>query len=342
MAACKKLSGFYSSPQPKPRYSQNSLLLPLPQLLPSDTKTVLAGASDHTDSVVTGIQGFRDMLKISYKLELKNEPGRSDLKHIVIDGCNVAFTHGLHKFFSCRRIAIAVEYFWKHCHRNITVFVPQWRTSCHPNGTEQHFLTQLKEVEILSLTPYRMVFGKHIAASQVNSFLLHLAHKIGGFIVSNSNFRGFQTESLSWKDIIAKRLLQYKFVGDIFMVPENPLVKNRPRLEEFHGNEGSRDLEPLLSALPNMDKFARNHNNQVAITSYQPPYWNQGTSSGSWLPQQPHFTSLASISGIEQNHLMPSQRSSTETSKLREALLKIFPESEQNRRSKRSWQLSHS
>ncbi|CAG5889364.1 unnamed protein product [Menidia menidia] len=35
--------------------------------------------------------------------------------------------HGLHRFFSCRGIALAVETFWRRGHREITVFVPQWR-----------------------------------------------------------------------------------------------------------------------------------------------------------------------------------------------------------------------
>ncbi|KAK7802753.1 hypothetical protein U0070_005791 [Myodes glareolus] len=241
-------------------------------LLPSDTNTVLAGASDHTDSVVMGVQRSRDMLKISYKLELKNKPGRSDLKHIAIDGCN-------------------------------------WRTRRNPNVKEQYFLTQLKEVGILSLSPSRMVLGEQIAASHVDSFLLHLAHKTGGVIVSNDNFREFVTESVSWREIIAKRLLQCTFVGNIFLVPNNPLGRNGPRLKEFFRKEGSGDLEPLLSALPNVGTFAQSHNTQ-----------------------QPHFTSLASTLGIEQNHLMPAQRSCAESSELREALLKIFPDSEQKQK----------
>lgn len=44
-------------------------------------------------------------------------------------------SHGLKRFFSCRGIAIAVEYFWKLGNRNITVFVPQWRTRRDPNVT---------------------------------------------------------------------------------------------------------------------------------------------------------------------------------------------------------------
>lgn len=64
---------------------------------------------------------------------------------------------------------------------------------------------------------------------------------------------------------------------------------------------------------------------------HQPPAstQSQGAFSGSWLPQQPHFTSLATVPRIQQNSLMPAQRSSTDTSDLREALLKIFPGSEQ-------------
>lgn len=91
--ACEKRSGCCNS-QPKPNYPPLSppMPLPQPQLLPSVTDTRLAGSSDHIDSSVTGVQRFRDTLKIPYKLELKNEPGRADLKHIVIDGSNVAIT----------------------------------------------------------------------------------------------------------------------------------------------------------------------------------------------------------------------------------------------------------
>lgn len=63
--------------------------------------------------------------EIPYQLDLRNEPEEEDLKHIVIDSSNAAIAHGLNMFFSCPGIAIAVEYFWKLCNRNITVFVLQ-------------------------------------------------------------------------------------------------------------------------------------------------------------------------------------------------------------------------
>ena len=100
------------------------------------------------------------------------------------------------------------------------MFVSQWRTSLDPNATEQHFLSQLQDLGILALTPARKVLGQRIASHE-DRFLLHLADKTGGIIVTNDNFREFVTESVSWREIITKRLLQYMFVGDVFMVPDD-------------------------------------------------------------------------------------------------------------------------
>ncbi|XP_027723920.1 NEDD4-binding protein 1 [Vombatus ursinus] len=299
-----------------------------PQLLPSVTSVKLAGPSNRCiDSSVTGVQRFRDTLKTPYRLELKNEPGRSDLRHIVIDGSNVAIAHGLNKFFSCRGIAIAVEYFWKLGNRNITVFVPQWRTRRDPNITEQHFLTQLQDLGILSLTPARMVFGARIA-SHDDRFLLHLADKTGGIIVTNDNFREFVTESVSWREIIKKRLLQYTFVGDIFMVPDDPLGRSGPRLEEFLRKEVFLgDFPPPPGVLPSGGLHETAF--RVPSTSRQPTPPIQGVLPSNWIPQQPNLPILQNLANIQPSLTVPPQRSPAETKQLREALLKIFPESEQ-------------
>lgn len=84
-SACESRAGCLGSPQTRPN-CQPLPATPLPPL------GLSAGFSDHIDSSVTGVQRFRDTLKVPYKLELKNEPGRTDLKHIVIDGSNVAIT----------------------------------------------------------------------------------------------------------------------------------------------------------------------------------------------------------------------------------------------------------
>ncbi|KYO27277.1 NEDD4-binding protein 1 isoform X2 [Alligator mississippiensis] len=320
--------------------SQNPRLLELPHPTsgcppqvhhPIPDWKAVGACSRHTDPSVTGVQRFLESLKKPYRLELKNEPGRPYLKHIIIDGSNVAISHGLNKFFSCRGIAIAVDYFWKRGHRSITVFVPQWRTRRDPSVTEQHFLTELQDIGILSLTPARVVLGARIAAHD-DRFLLHLADKTGGIIVTNDNFREFVTESLSWREIIQRRLLQYTFVGDIFMVPDDPLGRNGPRLDDFLQNQGSvRNFPPTQTALSS----AGLHSSETSVFMPVPKLANSSRQSmnrahpgpsSPWLPLQPDIPDTQTCLTV------PPQRSVTETKQLRDALVKIFPDSEQRQK----------
>ncbi|XP_050167341.1 NEDD4-binding protein 1 [Myiozetetes cayanensis] len=292
------------------------------QIHPSNPEREAVGLHrSHPDPSVTGVQRFLDSLKKPYRLELKNEPGKPYLKHIIIDGSNVAISHGLRKFFSCRGIAIAVDYFWKRGHRNITVFVPQWRTRRDPFITEQDFLTQLQDVGILSLTPARMVLGARIA-SHDDRFLLHLADKTGGVIVTNDNFREFVTESFAWREIIQKRLLQYTFAGDIFMVPDDPLGRNGPRLDDFLRSEGCpRDSWSAQKTFQSSGQYSSEAPFFIpkAPSSSRQPEGRDGRSSP-WLP-------------LEENiEAHPPQRSASETVQLREALIKIFPDYDQRQK----------
>ncbi|KAF5895064.1 NEDD4-binding protein 1, partial [Clarias magur] len=181
---------------------------------------------------LTGMSRFHQSLRTPYRLVLQDVPGHPDLRHIIIDGSNVAMAHGLNRIFSCRGIAIAVEAFWRRGHREITVFVPQWRQKKDPNITEQHFLNQLEDLRLLSFTPSREVCGQRIS-SHDDRFLLHLAEKTGGIIVTNDNLRDFVTQSEAWRKIIQERLLQFTFVEDHFMIPDDPLGKHGPPLEQF-------------------------------------------------------------------------------------------------------------
>ncbi|XP_045864581.1 protein KHNYN isoform X2 [Meles meles] len=147
-------------------------------------------------NLVTGTQRFQEALQDPFTLCLANVPGQPDLRHIVIDGSNVAMVHGLQHYFSSRGIAIAVQYFWDRGHRDITVFVPQWRFSKDARVREGHFLQKLYSLSLLSLTPSRVMDGKRIS---------------------------------SYDD----SLLPFTFVGNLFMVPDDPLGRNGPTLDEF-------------------------------------------------------------------------------------------------------------
>ncbi|XP_053256190.1 NEDD4-binding protein 1 [Podarcis raffonei] len=300
----------------------NHLLEHLQMTAPSSERRKGGSYSHHADPSVTGIQRFKESLKTPYKLELKNEPGRDHLKYIVIDGSNVAIAHGLQKIFSCRGIAIAVDHFWKRGHRKITVFVPQWRTRRDSNITEQHFLTQLQDVGILALTPARVVFGARIA-SHDDRFLLHLAEKTGGVIVTNDNLREFVDESTSWREIIQKRLLPYTFVGDFFMVPDDPLGRNGPGIERF------LQEETRFRGVPPQHGHGSGGPPPFGTSHFLMPTDGSGQLPKSPLPGAVPALTMFPPAPHANPALPPHPRSTAETIHLREALRKIFPTSEQ-------------
>ncbi|XP_041123856.1 NEDD4-binding protein 1-like [Polyodon spathula] len=265
-------------------------------------------------SCVTGEKRFQESLKTKYKLSLENKPGRLDLKNVIIDGSNVAMGHGLHKYFSCRGIAIAVEFFWKYGHRHITVFVPQWRQRYDPLITEKHFLEELEELGILSYTPARMFCGQRIA-SHDDRFLLHLAEKTGGVIVTNDNLREFVTESKAWKQIIKERLLQYTFAGDIFMIPDDPLGRFGPRLDEFMRKDLRRGPPQIQLGSPAAASTgpARARLGPPAAASTGPPQTQLGppAAASAGPPQTQHGPPAAASTGPPRAQLRPPAAAST-------------------------------
>ncbi|KAM9781565.1 putative ribonuclease ZC3H12B isoform 1-T2 [Syngnathus typhle] len=158
-----------------------------------------------------------------------------NLRPIVIDGSNVAMSHGNKEVFSCRGIQLAVEWFIEKGHKDITVFVPAWRKEqSRPDAliTDQEILRKLEKEKILVFTPSRRVQGRRVVCYD-DRFIVKLAYDSDGIIVSNDNYRDLQNEKPEWKKFIEERLLMYSFVNDKFMPPDDPLGRHGPSLENF-------------------------------------------------------------------------------------------------------------
>ncbi|CAK6968175.1 endoribonuclease ZC3H12A-like [Scomber scombrus] len=154
---------------------------------------------------------------------------------VVIDGSNVAMSHGDKKVFSCQGLQLAVNWFLDKGLRDITVFVPLWRKEQpRPEApiTDQHILHELERRKILVYTPSRCVNGKRVVCYD-DRYIVKLAFDSDGIIVSNDNYRDLQTESPQWKKFIEERLLMYSFVSDKFMPPDDPLGRNGPTIDDF-------------------------------------------------------------------------------------------------------------
>uniref|UniRef100_A0A3Q3BM10 NEDD4-binding protein 1 n=1 Tax=Kryptolebias marmoratus TaxID=37003 RepID=A0A3Q3BM10_KRYMA len=250
---------------------------------------------------VTGLARFHQSLRTPYILNLPNEPGNPDLRHIIIDGSNVAMAHGLHRFFSCRGIALAVEMFWRRGHREITVFVPQWRQKRDRLATEQHFLNQLEDLRLLSFTPSREVCGQRISSHD-------------------------------------DRLLQFTFVEDHFMIPDDPLGKHGPHLDAFLW-KNSRCVSlsaPVIILAPATPPPLRAPDARPSSQQQQPVNFQT-----SWGPASltPHPAAHWPHSGPPEWHpprrspspspSPPPQRTAEETSELKRKLYDIFPDQKQ-------------
>ncbi|XP_077206351.1 putative ribonuclease ZC3H12D [Paroedura picta] len=159
----------------------------------------------------------------------------ADLRSIVIDGSNVAMSHGNKEVFSCMGIQLVVDWFKNRGHKYVKVFVPSWRkeSTRYDNPiTDQHILETLAKQAILIYTPSRKMKGKRMVCYD-DRYIVKLAYEQDGVIVSNDNFRDLQNENLEWKWFIEQRLLMYSFVNDIFMPPDDPLGRHGPSLANF-------------------------------------------------------------------------------------------------------------
>ncbi|XP_003755952.1 protein NYNRIN [Sarcophilus harrisii] len=225
-ANCQPIHCFASAPVFREKRKKSKC----PKIVSSDQHVPFV--HPQVNNLVTSFQRFHEALSVPFTLSLENIPGKPGLRHIIIDGSNVAMVHGLQHFFSCRGIALAVQYFWDRGHREITVFVPNWRLRKNSRVREGHYLTKLHSLSLLSITPSRFVDGKRVT-SYDDRFMVKLSEETDGVIVTNDQFRDLVDESKKWIGIIRERLLPFTFVGNIFMVPDDPLGRDGPTLDTF-------------------------------------------------------------------------------------------------------------
>ena len=112
---------------------------------------------------------------------------KTGLRLIVIDGSNVAMTHGHDKVFSCRGIQMVVDFFIKRGHNKIAAFVPQFRQKAGQVKDKQ-ILEKLEKAGHIVFTPSREVGNKRIT-SYDDTFILDYAAKYDGLVITRDNFR---------------------------------------------------------------------------------------------------------------------------------------------------------
>ncbi|CAL1529337.1 unnamed protein product [Lymnaea stagnalis] len=189
-----------------------------------------------TDGLVKSVSGA-DSLDTSgsdYEVNRPLKSFRKDLRYIVIDGSNVAMLHGDNKEFSVYGLEICINYFRRRGHDRITAFVPESRRYSENRAPirGRRLLEKLSDDGYVKFTPARRVNGKTIA-SYDDRYILSLAEKEDGIVVSNDQFRDLCLENPSYRNIVERRLLQFMFVNNHFMPPDDPLGRYGPHLDQF-------------------------------------------------------------------------------------------------------------
>ncbi|XP_037549100.1 endoribonuclease ZC3H12A-like [Nematolebias whitei] len=165
----------------------------------------------------------------------QEDGGGPVLRAVVIDGSNVAMSHGNKEVFSCLGIQLAVNFFLDRGHSDVTVFVPSWRKE-QPRPdvpiTQQNILRELERKKVLVFTPSRRVAGRRVVCND-DCFIVKHALESDGVVVSNDQYRDLQGLNPEWKRFIDERLLMYSFVNNKFMLPDDPLGRHGPTLENF-------------------------------------------------------------------------------------------------------------
>ncbi|KAM6945314.1 putative ribonuclease ZC3H12C [Aplochiton taeniatus] len=197
--------------------------------------SVPASCSSSSSSLSCGFSDSLEGQRSDSPCLSDSQGDQDNLRPVVLDGSNVAMSHGNKEVFSCRGIQLAVDWFLERGHHDITVFVPAWRKEqSRPDApiTDQEMLRRLEKEKILVFTPSRRVQGRRVVCYD-DRFIVKLAYESDGVIVSNDNYRDLANEKPEWKKFVDERLLMYSFVNDKFMPPDDPLGRHGPSLENF-------------------------------------------------------------------------------------------------------------
>uniref|UniRef100_A0A7N4NH93 RNase NYN domain-containing protein n=1 Tax=Sarcophilus harrisii TaxID=9305 RepID=A0A7N4NH93_SARHA len=161
-------------------------------------------------------------------------------------------------------------------------------------------------------------------------YMMKLAEEKDGIIVSNDQFRDLSGESVKWAEIIRERLLPFTFVGNIFMVPDDPLGREGPTLDDFlkkpNGLQTSRGRstgrrEPPHNRPSRPGSRARSqvrskaHPRPLPRPQSQPRPHTRSLTESEIQPKQEQKKEDEGISGL---------RRPRETEKLRHKLLEVF------------------
>uniref|UniRef100_A0A182FI56 RNase_Zc3h12a domain-containing protein n=2 Tax=Anopheles albimanus TaxID=7167 RepID=A0A182FI56_ANOAL len=163
-------------------------------------------------------------------LIIEKNPVTPGKRMVIIDGCNVAYSHLNGKAFSVKGLQLCINYFKKLGHE-VSAVVPQYKMKRF-QSTDQDLLNKLCDQGYVVLAPSKTLPGQ-CSSSYDDRLILRVAEQFDAAIISNDNFRDLLHCSPAWREIITTRVIGYTWVKDCFFLPDDPYGRQGPSLQEI-------------------------------------------------------------------------------------------------------------
>lgn len=160
----------------------------------------------------------------------------SDLKPIIIDGCNICHQYSEymspHDKFSAKGLSVTYDCLKKLGYQDQNIVMIMKRV---PQKVieDAEILEKFENQGLLFYAPSRQVNKVNLIQSDDDLFILKTAKELDGIVLSNDQFRHQKSTHPEYKDVIEKRLIQPRFIRGKLILPDDPLGKDGPKLDEF-------------------------------------------------------------------------------------------------------------
>ena len=156
---------------------------------------------------------------------------KGTFRPVVIDGCNVAFNYGRNEQFQARGLIICYEYFKAKGFKDDQIIIVVKHVPRLPD-MDKMIIEELEKIGVLVSCPARLA-GKESIRSDDDLFILETAYTKEGFVLSRDRYKQYWDCHPKYRPIIRDRLIQPTFVHDDLILPQDPLGRGGPTLDQF-------------------------------------------------------------------------------------------------------------
>ena len=156
---------------------------------------------------------------------------KGTFRPVVIDGCNVAFNYGRNEQFQARGLIICYEYFKAKGFKDDQIIIVVKHVPRLPE-MDKLIIEELEKIGVLVSCPARLA-GRESIRSDDDLFILETAYTKEGFVLSRDRYKQYWDCHPKYRPIIRDRLIQPTFVHDDLILPQDPLGRGGPTLDQF-------------------------------------------------------------------------------------------------------------